>query len=93
MLKQDFRVERTDLIKYLDENKIGTRLLFLGNLTRQPYFEGLDYRVASRVTNTDITMIQTFWIGLFRGLTSNHLDYTVTKLEDFFGIFRFLSII
>ena len=88
-LKQDCGVERTDLIKYLDENKIGTRLLFAGNLTRQPYFEGLDYRIASKMTNTDITMNQTFWIGLFPGLTSVHLDYTVTKLEDFFGISDF----
>ena len=88
-LKQDNGVDRTDLIKYLDESKIGTRLLFAGNLTRQPYFEGLNYRVASKMTNTDITMNQSFWVGLYPGLTTDHLDYTVDKLEEFFGLTDF----
>ena len=88
-LKQDNGVDRTDLIKYLDESKIGTRLLFAGNLTRQPYFEGLNYRVASKMTNTDITMNQSFWVGLYPGLSTDHLDYTVNKLEEFFGVSDF----
>ena len=85
-LKQDNGVDRTDLVKYLDEKKIGTRLLFAGNLTRQPYFEGLNYRVASKMTNTDITMNQSLWVGLYPGLSTDHLDYTVNKLEEFFGV-------
>jgi len=88
-LKQDNGVDRTDLIKYLDESKIGTRLLFAGNLTRQPYFEGLNYRVASKMTNTDITMNQSLWVGLYPGLSTDHLDYTVNKLEEFFGVSDF----
>ena len=79
-LKQDCGSDRSDLTKYLDQNKIGTRLLFAGNLTRQPYFEGLDYRLASGMENTDITMNQTLWIGLYPGLTNDHLDFTVQKL-------------
>jgi CDP-6-deoxy-D-xylo-4-hexulose-3-dehydrase len=85
-LKEDCGVDRTDLTKYLDDNKIGTRLLFAGNLTKQPYFEGLEYRVVGGLPNTDITMNQTLWVGLYPGLNNDHLDYTVQKLEEFFGV-------
>jgi len=85
-LKKDCGVDRTDLTKYLDENKIGTRLLFAGNLTKQPYFEGQKYRVVGELKNTDITMNQTLWLGLYPGLNNEHLDYIVNKLEEFFGV-------
>ena len=85
-LKEDCGVDRTDLTKYLDENKIGSRLLFAGNLTKQPYFEGLEYRVVGSLSNTDITMNQTLWIGLYPGLEYEHLDYIIQKLEAFFGV-------
>ena len=85
-LKEDCGVDRTDLTKYLDENKIGSRLLFAGNLTKQPYFEGLEYRVVGSLSNTDITMNQTLWIGLYPGLECEHLDYVIQKLEEFFGL-------
>lgn len=85
-LKETAGTTRNDLINYLDQNKIGTRLLFAGNLTRQPYFQHIDYRVAGNLTNTDITMNQTFWLGIYPGLTQAHLDYLVTKIEEFFGV-------
>jgi len=85
-LKEGCGVSRTDLTKYLDQNKIGTRLLFAGNLIRQPYFEGQNYRVVGDLPNTEITMNQTFWIGLYPGLKKEHLDYTIQKLEELFGI-------
>jgi CDP-6-deoxy-D-xylo-4-hexulose-3-dehydrase len=85
-LKADCGVDRTDLIKYLDENKIGTRLLFAGNLTKQPYFEELEYRVVGELINTDITMNRTLWVGLYPGLNYEHLDYIIQKLEEFFGL-------
>ena len=88
-LKEDCGVDRSDLTKYLDENKIGSRLLFAGNLTKQPYFEGLEYRVVGSLPNTDITMNQTLWIGLYPGLKNDHLDYAVHKLEEFFGVSDF----
>lgn len=85
-LKATAGTTRNDLINYLDQHKIGTRLLFAGNLTRQPYFQHLDYRVAGDLTNTDITMNQTFWVGIYPGLTQAHLDYVADQLETFFGV-------
>lgn len=85
-LKQNTDTNRNDLIKYLDQNKIGTRLLFAGNLIRQPYFQNLPYRVVGDLTNTDITMKQTFWLGIYPGLSQEHLDYVADKLETFFGV-------
>lgn len=85
-LKETAGVSRVDLTKYLDQQKIGTRLLFAGNLIRQPYFEGLEYRVVGDLTNTDITMNQTLWLGIYPGLGQEHLDYIAEKLEGFFGV-------
>jgi CDP-4-dehydro-6-deoxyglucose reductase, E1 len=79
-------IRRVDLINYLDQNRIGTRLLFAGNLTRQPYMSGKPFRVSGALTNTDIVMNQTFWLGVFPGLNTEHLDYVVEKLEEFFGL-------
>ena len=85
-VKSNSGVDRVDLIRYLDQNKIGTRLLFAGNLTRQPYFEGVDYKVVGDLTNTDITMNNTLWFGVFPGLEIAQLDYIVECLETFFGV-------
>ncbi len=80
----DFR--RVDLLTYLDQEKVGTRLLFAGNLTRQPYMQGRHYRVSGALTNTDIVMRDTFWIGTFPGLSEAHLDYLADKIGTFLGI-------
>lgn len=79
-------VRRADLINYLEENKIGTRLLFAGNLTKQPYMAGRNYRVSGTLKNTDTVMNQTFWVGVFPGLETPHLDFIIEKIEEFFGI-------
>lgn len=86
VLKNSSGVQRADLINYLNDNRIGTRLLFAGNLTKQPYMVGRNYRVSGTLTNTDIVMNQTFWLGTFPGLTDEHLDYIAEKIEEFFGI-------
>jgi CDP-6-deoxy-D-xylo-4-hexulose-3-dehydrase len=86
VLKQSSGVNRVDLLTYLDEHKIGTRLLFAGNLTRQPYMVGQKFRVSGELTNTDTVMNQTFWLGVYPGLQEPHLAYVVQKLEEFFGI-------
>ena len=75
-----------DLLTYLDQYKIGTRLLFAGNLTRQPYFKGRNYRISGTLTNTDIIMNETFWVGTYPGLTESMLDYVAEKIEGFFGV-------
>jgi len=84
-LRED-SAERTDLQKYLDQYKIGTRLLFAGNLIRQPYMQGRNYRVSANLANTDKVMNSTFWIGVFPGLSEDMLDYVAEKLEAFFGV-------
>jgi CDP-6-deoxy-D-xylo-4-hexulose-3-dehydrase len=86
ILKESSGVKRSDLINYLDQHKIGTRLLFAGNLTKQPYMIGRSFRIAGSLANTDIVMNQTFWLGTFPGLTTTHLDYIADKLEEFFGV-------
>ena len=79
-------VARVDLLKYLDQYKIGTRLLFAGNLTRQPYFKGHTHRVSGDLTNTDKVMNNTFWVGVYPGLNEDMLNFMVEKLEAFFGV-------
>jgi len=86
VLRENSGVKRVDLLNYLDQNKIGTRLLFAGNLTRQPYMIGRNYRISGELVNTDIVMNQTFWLGVFPGLQAEHLDYIASKIEEFFGV-------
>lgn len=85
-IKAGANVARVDLLQYLDQHKIGTRLLFAGNLTRQPYMVGRNYRVSGELTNTDVVMNDTFWIGVYPGLTKEMLEYAATKIEEFFGV-------
>ena len=85
-LKDDCEFKRVELLRYLDENKIGSRLLFAGNLIRQPYFQGIDHRVVGSLDNTDKTMNDTFWVGIYPALDSEHLDYIAEQMEEFFGI-------
>jgi CDP-6-deoxy-D-xylo-4-hexulose-3-dehydrase len=86
VVKPSANVDRAVLIDFLEENKIGTRLLFAGNLTKQPFMVGRKFRISGELTNTDIVMNQTFWLGIFPGLGREHLDYVARKLEDFFGV-------
>ncbi len=85
-LKESAGVKRVDLLKFLDQHKIGTRLLFAGNLIRQPYFHTVEYRVVGELTNTDRTMNQTFWLGVQPSLGQEHFDFVGEKMEEFFGI-------
>src|SRR6185437_9488673 len=85
-VKSDSGFTRSDLINYLDENKVGTRLLFAGNLTKQPYMIGRNFRIHGKLTNTDIIMNDTFWVGIYPGLTEEMLDYTAQKISEFCGV-------
>ena len=85
-LKESADINRVDLIRYLDQYKIGTRLLFAGNLTRQPYMIGRNFRVSGELKNTDTVMNDTFWIGVYPGLTDEMLNFSIDKIETFFGV-------
>ena len=84
ILKEDSGFSRLELTEFLDKKNIGTRLLFAGNLTRQPYMKGQNFRISGELTNTDVVMNQTFWLGVFPGLTNEQIDYVGASLEEFF---------
>ena len=85
-LKENCPVTRLDLLTYLDQNKVGTRLLFAGNLTRQPYMIGANYRISGDLTNTDNVMNNTFWIGVQPALTREMLEFAAQKIESYLGV-------
>jgi CDP-6-deoxy-D-xylo-4-hexulose-3-dehydrase len=85
-VKEGSPVSRLDLTTYLDQNKIGTRLLFAGNLTRQPSMVNVNYRVSGQLTNTDNVMNNTFWIGVQPALTKEMLEFVVEKIEGYLGV-------
>jgi CDP-6-deoxy-D-xylo-4-hexulose-3-dehydrase len=85
-LRDTAQTNRVDVLEYLDQYKIGTRLLFAGNLTRQPSMIGRKYRVSGALANTDKIMNDTFWIGVYPGLTEEMLDYVAGKIETYFGV-------
>lgn len=80
--------DRTRVIQYLESRGIATRLLFGGNLTRQPAFRDIAYRAVGNLPNSDIVMERVFWIGVYPGLTSSMLDYMV---ESFHALPKALS--
>ncbi|MGY3282578.1 CDP-6-deoxy-D-xylo-4-hexulose-3-dehydrase [Pseudomonas fulva] len=82
-LREDGTGRRVDLVRYLDEQGVGTRQLFAGNLTRQPYMQGRQYRVVGKLSVTDKVMNDTVWIGLWPGLTDAHLEHAARSLETF----------
>ena len=85
-LKDNSPVTRLDLLTYLDQNKVGTRLLFAGNLTRQPYMVGAEYRISGDLKNTDNVMNNTFWIGVQPSLTREMLEFAAQKIENYLGV-------
>jgi CDP-6-deoxy-D-xylo-4-hexulose-3-dehydrase len=85
-IRPEADVRRVDLINYLDQNKIGTRLLFAGNLTRQPYILGRNFRISGDLTNTDLVMNNSFWVGVYPGLSEEMLSFIADKVESFFGV-------
>ena len=85
-LKPEAGVTRVELTRFLDDNKIGSRLLFAGNLLKQPYFKDIEYKVVGDLTNTNITMNSTFWIGVQPSLTFEQLDFVADKIVEFFGL-------
>ncbi|MBD5805122.1 UDP-4-amino-4-deoxy-L-arabinose--oxoglutarate aminotransferase [Azoarcus sp. Aa7] len=86
-LRAEAGLNRVDLLQWLDQHRIGTRLLFAGNLTRQPYFAGRPFRIAGTLTTTDRIMNDTFWVGVWPGLQEPMIDYIADTLGVFLGNF------
>ena len=80
-VRPDSPKSRNQIVQELNSMQIATRLLFGGNLLRQPAFIGTDRRVVGQLKNTDIVMNDTFWIGVWPGLTVEMLDYMITSLH------------
>ena len=87
-IREKSGIDRNRLVEFLNERKIGTRLLFGGNLLRQPYMKDQRYRVVGDLTNADIVTERTFWIGLYPGLSESHLAYTVEAIASFIAACR-----
>jgi len=85
-LREGLATTREDVTRFLERHKVGTRLLFAGNLIRQPYFNGRNHRVSGTLENTDIVMARTFWIGVYPGLTPAMLDYSADRLLECLGV-------
>ena len=85
-LRPEAGLNRQYLLQYLDEHRIGTRLLFAGNLIHQPYMQDRNFRVVGSLKAADQIMNDTFWIGVWPGLSRAQLDYMVSQLRQVLGL-------
>lgn len=76
---------RREIVERLDRARIGTRLLFGGNLLRQPAYQGISHRVHGSLTNSDFVMNQVFWVGVYPGLSERAVDYMIEQIREAFG--------
>ncbi len=84
-IRDGVNINRNKLVEYLENNKIGTRLLFGGNLTKQPAYKNTKYRVFNTLENTDKIMNDGFWLGVWPGLNEEHYEYIVHKINEYLG--------
>lgn len=82
-IRPDSGIDRTTLLRHLDDKKIGTRLLFAGNLLKQPAYRNIEHRVIGDLKNSDLVMTNTFWLGVYPGLTDEMLNYVSEVVHDF----------
>ncbi|MBU4251613.1 MAG: DegT/DnrJ/EryC1/StrS family aminotransferase [Candidatus Omnitrophica bacterium] len=84
LVKASAPFSRNDIVSYLEQNKIATRMLFGGNLTKQPAYKNVKYRIYGSLNNTDMVMNSLFWIGVYPGLNYSMLTYTKNTVKGFF---------
>ncbi len=82
-LTSETSANREELLQFLNSRKIGTRLVFAGNMTKQPAYKDVNFRVVGELTNTDVVMNRSFWIGVYPGLTENMLDYVSESITQY----------
>lgn len=81
LLKEDAPFTRVDIVNYLEKNKIATRMLFGGNLTKQPAYEKAKYRISCSLKNTDLVMNNLFWIGVYPGINKRHCEFIISVFD------------
>ena len=84
-LRPESGLDREELLRHLNRKKVGTRLLFAGNLLRQPYFANRAHRVGGPLERTDVVMRNTFWLGVYPGLSVEMLDYVADTVHEALG--------
>lgn len=84
LVKKTAPFTRNEIVNYLEENKIATRMLFGGNLTKQPAYQDIKYRIFGSLRNTDLVMNNLFWIGVYPGITNEKFRYIKKTIERFF---------
>lgn len=82
-IKPETGINRTQLLRHLDDKKIGTRLLFAGNLLKQPAYRNIEHRVIGDLRNSNLVMTNTFWLGVFPGITREMIGYVSEVIHDF----------
>ncbi len=90
-IKKSIKFKREEIIEFLNKKSIGTRLLFAGNIVRQPYMKNYKYKVFGTLKNSDAIMERTFWIGLYPGLNKSHLAYSIRNIEKFLKIQKLIN--
>ncbi|TVX97163.1 lipopolysaccharide biosynthesis protein RfbH [Cohnella terricola] len=86
-LQDGVKFTKNDIVRYLESNRIQTRMLFAGNLVRQPAFQNVNFRIHKDLKNTDKILHDTFLVGVYPGLTNEMIDYTVHKIREFVSKF------
>jgi CDP-6-deoxy-D-xylo-4-hexulose-3-dehydrase len=84
LVRENNIFSRNDLVRYLEDKKIATRMLFGGNLTRQPAYVGAKWRTSGQLRNTDIVMNGLFWVGVYPGISEEQRKFMVKAFNDFF---------